>query len=114
MTITPEMVEIERAAFEAHIGNPHMLHRDTDPRGSHEYTHPYTNGGWISWLARAQSQRAVPVADDAVLIRREVYDFLMGHRDLRGQWFGDRGDHKGAFWWREELRALIDGVGGGV
>ena len=119
MTLTPEMVEIERAAFEAEMrtaDNYDAKYMKRDSAHPDYYANRIMQAVWEGWCmkTRAQSQLAVTVADDAVLIRREVYDFLMGHGDLRGLWFGDRGDHKGAFWWREDLRALIDRAGGGA
>lgn len=39
----------ERKAFEAWVGNKHMLFRKDEPGYEHEYEHPWTCGAWAAW-----------------------------------------------------------------
>ena len=46
-----------------------------------------------------------PKGSDELLIRRDVFNFLLGEGALGGYYFGEtRPDIKGAFWWRTALR----------
>lgn len=65
MTLTPEMVEIERAAFEAYA-----LREDLDTLRYHgmvEYHWLSTQRSWSAWLARAQSHCHIGYIDTAEL-----------------------------------------------
>ena len=55
MTLTPEMVERERAAFEAWCAE-HWATTVKDGRG--EFACSRTEALWTGWFSRAQSQRA--------------------------------------------------------
>ena len=106
MTLTPEMVEIERAAFEADWCTRRPLWRswafDRSLDWPNEYASSTVQDCWETWLTRAQSQRAVAVAElDA--LRTEV----RGQAALK--------DHY-QDWDETErmLSALIDRAGGGI
>lgn len=108
MTLTPEMVEIERTAFEADWCTRRPLWRswafDRSLDWPNEYASSTVQDCWETWLARAQSQRAVAVAGLEVLAAR--WSDTDEH-------FGD--DHgKAMTECANELRALIDRAGGGV
>ena len=111
MTLTPEMVEIERAAFEADWIRRWPLWDKRAFVRSKRWLDSYDicaiQDCWETWLARAQSQRAVSVADLEALaasfdercsraLRRHptvLYAASFGHA-------------------AEELRAIIDRAGG--
>jgi len=44
---------------------------------------------------------------ETVAVPRGIIGFLLGEQPLKGVWFGDmHPDERGAFWWREYLRAM--------
>jgi len=62
------------------------------------------------WRAECEKMRqggeAVAVAWSKE--QTDLLNFLLGASDIDGVWFGDRHpSHKGAFWWRENLRRLF-------
>jgi len=59
-------------------------------------------------LKRIDAHLSAPGREEAremVLIRKDVYDFLMGVGDLDGKCLGQRSEGDSAFWWRTHLRS---------
>ena len=106
MTLTPGMVEIERKAFEADWIRRWPLWDNRAFVRSKRWLDSYDicaiQDCWETWLARAQSQRAVDVAELEAL-RTEVRA-QAGLKDNYQDW--DETERM--------LSALIDRAGGGV
>ncbi|KAF1045657.1 hypothetical protein [Xylophilus sp.] len=96
MTLTPEMVEIERWNFEpwAH-SHGYRCHRDD----SGDYLYSATRGAWEGWLGSCEQRRKAMGLDEMLCL--EVQHFRIN---------GVMRKYVSA----DALRALIDRAGGGA
>jgi hypothetical protein len=60
-------------------------------------------------LSAAPVPAVEPAHSDVVSVPRELLRFLLGESELHGVAFGDARPPLGKFWWRTELRALLEG-----
>lgn len=65
--MSPEQIEIERKAFEAHLSGEGRLSVDRDSENSDWYEDFATQDTWLGWLARAEKAQRVREALERVL-----------------------------------------------